>query len=304
MDQFEPEWQLYRTLLAAMQEGSLSATARLLGLSQPTVGRHIDALEAALGMSLFTRSPSGLLPTDTALAIRPYAERMQATADALRRAATADKGVARGTVRITVAELVGVEILPPILTTIRRRYPAITLELVLSDRVENMLNHEADIAVRMIEPAQDALVARKLGTIELGVYAHPDYLEHHRAPRSIGELAGHSLIGFDHESAYIRRMLADGPALRRSMFALRTDSNVAQLAALRAGFGLGFCQAALARREPRLRRVLPELTMTLDTWLVMHEDMRHNAACRAVFDTLAEGLTSYIGSQQVEADSP
>lgn len=297
MDQTEPEWQLYRTLLAAMQEGSLSATARLLGLSQPTVGRHIDALEAALDMSLFTRSPSGLLPTETALAIRPYAERMQATAEALRRAATADKGVARGTVRITVAEIMGAEVLPPILTTIRRTYPAITLELVLSDRVENILNHEADIAVRMLDPTQEALVARKIGRIEIGAYAHPDYLKRHPAPRSIDELAGHNLIGFDQESAYIRRMLSERPTLRRSMFALRTDSNIAQLAAIRAGFGLGFCHLGLARREPRLRRVLPELTMTLDTWLVMHEDMRHNAACRAVFDTLAEGLAAYIKSQ-------
>ncbi|BDU19624.1 LysR family transcriptional regulator [Dyella sp. GSA-30] len=297
MDQTEPEWQLYRTLLAALQEGSLSATARLLGLSQPTVGRHIDALEAALGMSLFTRSPSGLLPTETALAIRPYAERMQATAEALRRAATANKGVARGTVRITVAELMGVEVLPPILTAIRHTYPAITLELVLSDRVENILNQEADIAVRMLDPTQEALVARKIGRIEIGAYAHPDYLKRHPAPRSIDELAGHHLIGFDHESAYIRRMLSDTPALRRSMFALRTDSNVAQLAAIRAGFGLGFCQLGLARREPRLRRVLPELTMILNTWLVMHEDMRHNAACRAVFDMLADGLAAYIKSQ-------
>jgi DNA-binding transcriptional LysR family regulator len=297
MDHTEPEWQLYRTLLAAIQEGSLSATARLLGLSQPTVGRHIDALETALGTSLFTRSPSGLLPTETALAIRPYAERMQATAEALRRAATAHRGLARGTVRITVAEMMGVEVLPPILTTIRRTYPAITLELVLSDRLGNILNHEADIAVRMLDPTQEALVARKIGTIEIGAYAHPDYLKRHPAPRSIDELAGHDLIGFDHESTYIRRMLSDTPALRRSMFALRTDSNVAQLAAIRAGFGLGFCQLGLARREPRLRRVLPELTMTLDTWLVMHEDMRHNAACRAVFDALADGLAAYIKGQ-------
>jgi DNA-binding transcriptional LysR family regulator len=297
MDQTEPEWQLYRTLLAALQEGSLSATARLLGISQPTVGRHIDALEAALGMSLFTRSSSGLLPTETALTIKPYAERMQATAEALRRAATAHKGVARGTVRITVAEMMGVEVLPPMLTAIRNTYPAITLELVLSDRVENILNQEADIAVRMLDPTQEALVARKIGRIEIGAYAHPDYLKHHPAPRNIDDLAGHNLIGFDHESAYIRRMLSDGPALRRSMFALRTDSNVAQLAAIRAGFGLGFCQLGLARREPRLRRVLPELTMTLDSWLVMHEDMRHNAACRAVFDMLAEGLAAYIKSQ-------
>lgn len=298
MDQTEPEWQLYRTLVSAMQEGSLSATARLLGLSQPTVGRHIDALEAALGVSLFIRSPTGLLPTETALAIRPYAERMQATAEALRRAATAHKGVARGTVRITVAEMMGVEVLPPILTAIRQTYPAITLELVLSDRVENILNHEADIAVRMTDPTQDALVARKIGRIEIGAYAHPDYLKRHPAPRHIDELAGHNLIGFDRESPYIRRMLSDGPALRRSMFALRTDSNVAQLAAIRAGFGLGFCQLGLARREPRLHRVLPELAMTLDTWLVMHEDMRHNAACRAVFDMLAEGLAAYIKSQR------
>ncbi|HEX7816522.1 LysR family transcriptional regulator [Dyella sp.] len=294
MDAHDPEWQLYRTLLGVIEAGSLSGAARALDLSQPTVGRHLDTLESALGVSLFTRSPSGLLPTQTALDIAPYVERMQATAQALRRAATGSHRQATGTVRISVAEVMGLEVLPAILADIRHTHPGIVLELVLSDQAGDMLQHEADIAVRMFTPTQEALIARRVGSIELGMYAHPDYLARHPAPRQPKDLALHTLIGFDREQAYMRRMLGNRITLRRAMFALRTDSNAAQLAAIRAGFGIGFCQVPLARREPRLQRVLPRIAMNMDTWLVMHGDMRRHAACRAVFDGLAKGLERYM----------
>lgn len=200
----------------------------------------------------------------------------------------------QGTVRITAAEIVGAEILPSILASIRRQHPKLALELVLSDRTQDLLQRDADIAVRMVQPTQDALVARKIGAIELGLYAHPDYLRTHSAPTDIATLGDHDLIGFDRENAYIRRVLSTGLPIRRSMFALRTDSSIAQLAALRAGFGIGFCHRGLAVREPRLTRVLPAMKLELETWVVMHEDMRSNRACRAVFDGLAEGLTAYI----------
>src|SRR6202023_4089615 len=123
-----PEWNLYRSFLSVLRMGSLSAAAREEGLTQPTVGRHVDSLEKALGVSLFTRSQHGLSPTEAALELRPYAESLEATAAALVRAAVGRAGT-RGTVRVTASEVIGAEVLPPILTRLHAAHPGITLEL-------------------------------------------------------------------------------------------------------------------------------------------------------------------------------
>ncbi|MEP2285946.1 MAG: LysR family transcriptional regulator, partial [Nitratireductor sp.] len=127
MKQIEPGWEHYRTLLAVIKEGSLSAAARLLGLTQPTVGRHIDALEEALGLALFTRSQGGLVPTESALALAPHAEAMASAAEALRRAATGEAEEDRGTVRVTASEIIGTEVLPEMLTRFREAHPRIII---------------------------------------------------------------------------------------------------------------------------------------------------------------------------------
>ena len=287
----DPDWALYRTLLAVLDEGSLSSAARRLGLAQPTVARHVDALEALLGADLFLRSQRGLQPTDLALALRPHARIMAATAAALLRTAHGTAGEVTGTVRISASDVVGVEHLPPILARLRRDHPALVIELTLSDRLDDLIAREADIAVRMTEPTQAALLARRLPAIELGFHAHQDYLETRGWPRSLADLASHDLIGFDAETPALLAMVASLPGLGRGQFALRTDSNLAQLAATRAGFGVGLCQAALAKRDPALRRVLPDVSLHLPLWIVMHEDLRTNARYRAVFDALAAGLS-------------
>ena len=303
----EPGWELYRTFLAVLQEGSLSAAARALGVTQPTIGRHVDALERIVGFALFTRSQRGFLPTDAARAMRPYAESLAATAAALLRAASghgsADRAV-RGTVRVTASEIVGAEVLPPILARLRESHPALVIELVLSNRLEDLLQREADIAVRMVRPVQEALVARRIGAIELGLHASRDYVARQGTPAGMQALAAHALIGFDRETAFIRSFTRRMPALRRSAFALRTDSDLAQLAAIRAGFGVGICQVGIARRDGNLVRILPRaFSLKLDTWLVMHEDLRHSARCSVTFDALATGLQQYIAGMSSESSA-
>ena len=288
-----PHWSLYRSFLSVLRTGSLSAAARDGGLTQPTVGRHIDTLEKALGVALFTRSQQGLTPTEAALELQPYAESLEATAAALVRAAVGRAGT-HGTVRITASEIVGAEVLPPILTQLNAEHPEITLELVLSNRTEDLLQREADVAVRMVRPTQQALAARYVGNIELGLHARREYLERRGMPVTIAELRRHPLIGFDHENAFIRSVRAQGFAVERSMFALRTDSDLAQLAAVRAGFGIGVCQVGLARRSPELVRVMAEsFSFNLEVWIVMHSDLRTSARCRVVADALAKGLGAY-----------
>lgn len=295
-------WELYRSFLGVLREGSLSGAARTLGLTQPTVGRHVAALEAALRVPLFTRSSSGLMPTDVALALRAHAEAMESTADALARAATSFGEDVRGVVRISASDVVGVEVLPPIVARLRQRHPALTVELALTNRVQDLLRREADIAVRMTRPGQTQLIARHIGGIELGLHAHRDYLARCGTPRDAGELVRHALIGHDRPTAFIRQIAKSFPGFDRGAFALRTDSDLAQLALIRCGAGIGACQAALAKRDPALVRVLPKaFAGRLDMWVTMHEDLRGSPRCRAAFDALAEGLDAYVDEQRAPA---
>ncbi len=285
------DWGLYRTFLAVIEEGSLSAAARRLALTQPTIARHIDLLEAAVGADLFLRTQRGLLPTDLALTIKPYAETLSATAAALMRKVGGNAGEVAGAVRISASEVIAVEHLPPILTRLKRQHPGLVMELVASNEVDNLLRREADIAVRNVEPTQDSLVARKLRSVELGLHARRDYLEARGTPKTTADLAAHDLIGFDRETPALRRIVQRYPAFARDACAFRADSDLAQLAAVRAGFGIGLCQAPRAGSPHDLVRVLrDEVSINLGIWIVMHEDLKSDPKYRVVFDGLADGL--------------
>jgi DNA-binding transcriptional LysR family regulator len=292
----DPGWELYRTFLAVFEERSLSGAARRLSLTQPTVGRHVDALEAALGASLFTRSQAGLLPTPAARALVPHAQAMASAASALLRAASGEAEETRGAVRVTASEMIGGEVLPSVLAAFRDEHPRVDIELVLSNRTEDLLRREADIAVRMVKPTQTALLAKKLGTVELGLHAHPRYLAAHGTPRSLEELlAHHPLIGFD-RSETVSRFLASPVPLTRDLFAFRCDSDVAQYAALRAGFGIGVCQNPLGKRDGLVPLLPGALDFRLGIWLVMHRDLKSTRRVRLLFDHLASQLGAYIAS--------
>jgi DNA-binding transcriptional LysR family regulator len=291
-------WELLRTLLGVLREGSLSGAARTLDLTQPTVGRHVATLEVRLGRPLFTRSPTGLRPTDVALSLRGYAEQMEVAAAALQRAAGGGAdGEVGGTVRVTASETIGVEVLAPILAGVRASHPGLVIELVTSNQLQDLLRREADIAVRMTPPEQGQLIVRHVGAVELGLHARPDYLDRHGRPTSWAELRRHTLIGFDTETPFIRSAAKRLGGLGREHFGLRSDSDLALLALIRAGAGIGICQTALARREPRLERVMADqFAWPLETWIAMHEDLRQSTPCRAVFDALVGGLQAHISS--------
>jgi len=295
MKRAQPGWELYRSFLAVIREGSLSGAARALDLTQPTVGRHIDALEAELGVSLFTRSQAGLTASRGALSLVPYAEAMASAADALQRAASGEAEDERGAVRITASEMIGSEVLPSILTAFREAHPRIVIELVVSNRSDDLLRREADIAVRMVRPSQGALIARKVGVIHLGFHAHPRYLKVHGTPKTIAELREHTLIGFDKQPS-IKRIEKLGFPLDSELFAFRCDSDIGQYAALRAGFGVGVCQIALGRRD-KLTRILPSaFDFAMETWLVMHEDLKSTRRMRLMFDHLFSHLARYVAA--------
>ncbi|MFN4230569.1 LysR family transcriptional regulator [Parvibaculum sp.] len=294
-----PGWELYRSFLAVVREGSLSGGARLLGLTQPTVGRHIDALEASLGAGLFTRSQGGLTPTELALALVPHAEAMSMAAEALQRAASGEAEEERGTVRITASEMIATEVLPPILARFREEHPRIAIELVLSNRTDDLIRRDADIAIRMIRPTQSSLVARKVGVLGLGLHAHKSLIQRFGMPASVEDLKNCPIIGFDRESSIRRLKYLGGFPLSRELFAFRCDSDIGQFSALKAGVGFGMCQYPLAKRYPDLVPVLPgEIEFELDVWIVMHEDLKTSRRMRLMFDHLAEEMSAYARSGQ------
>ncbi len=287
-------WDLYRSLLAVARHGSLSAAARALKMTQPTLGRHIAELETALDTVLFTRSSSGLMPTAAALAMVDHAQTMAASAAALERAAAGAADGTHGTVRLAASEIMGVEVLPAMLSTLRAKQPGLALELVVSNRLQDLLRRDADIAVRMRRPTQIGLLARQIGVVRIGLYAHRDYVARRGLPASTEDFKQHAVIGFDRDDVSARSLGGGGVAIDRTLFDFRTDSDVAQFAALRAGLGIGACQSGLALRHPALVPILPEIVrFHLEVWLVMHEDQQANPSVRTVFDHLAGTLADW-----------
>jgi DNA-binding transcriptional LysR family regulator len=299
MDKREPGWELYRSFLAVLRERSLSGAARALGLTQPTVGRHIRELESSLGTALFSRAPDGLRPTDAARIVEPHAQTMAGAAAALIRLTSGKGFEAQPVVRIAASEIVGAEVLPAILTDFRKHHRSFVFELSLSDRIEDLLRRNADIAVRMTRPKQSALIARRIGGVIVGLHAHRRYLDEHGRPSNMEDLAQHVLIGFDRETTSIRALQRLGMTLKREDFAFRTDSHLAQLAAIRAGYGIGICQTAIARRGSNLVHLLPNhFGFKLEVWLAMHEDLRASRPMRDVFDHLAAALSGYAHAKR------
>lgn len=288
-------WDTCRSFLAVMRAGSLSGAARDLGLTQPTLGRHIDQLESLLGHPLFTRARNGLTPTTRALALLPHAEAMAAAAAAFTRSGSGTPGLAEGTVRLTVSQFVGTEVLPPMLTRFRDMHDGIDIELVLSDRPLNLLTREADIAIRMVRPEQSGLVARLLGTVEIGLFAHRDYLSRFGVPENLAALKAHRVVGYDSAPHFARVLSESGIEVSQSDFAIRVDVESVQLSLVRAGFGIGGCQVPLAARDPTLVRVLPDvLNFHLDVWRAVHADMRDSLPVRLMAGHLDHEFKAYL----------
>lgn len=290
-----PDWSLWRSFGAVVADGSLSAAARRLGLSQPTLGRHIEALEQALGITLFERTLQGLKPTETALRLYEPVEQAKLALAEAHLVAEGTAGALEGTVRITSSTVTSHYILPPLLAGIRTEFPQIAVEVVPSDSVENLLLREADIAVRMFRPTQLELITRKLGEIPVVACAHESYLSRRGAPAVPDDLTRHDLIGFDRSDLMIAAARLMGFSLKRSDFAIRTDSQTAAWELTKAGLGVGFAQWGLVRDTPGMRLLLPGLQPPpLEVWLTTHRELFTSRRIRAIYDRLAAGLGDYL----------
>jgi DNA-binding transcriptional LysR family regulator len=290
------DWRLVRSFLAALDHGSLLGAARTLHASQPTLGRHIAELESQLGVVLFERTGRGLVPTATALKLADAARSMAEGADQLARTLTGAQAQHTGTVRISASTPVAVQILPPILSRMRQALPDIQVELVASNTVSNLLRREADIAVRMVRPDQGSLVARKIGDVAMGAFAHRAYLARRSPIRQPTDLMSHELIGADTDTAILDGFKALGYPATKDLFAFRTDDLIVQWQAVRAGLGIGFVASYLARSDTDVVQVLPDALRIppLPMWLAVHREIRTSRLIRSVYDFLAGALPDAI----------
>ncbi len=285
------DWTLVRSFLAVLDAGSVTAAARQSGALQPTLSRHLAELEAQLGVPLFERTGRGVSPTGAALAIAEAARQMQDAAAALGRGLAGTRSAQGGVVRITTSEVAATWLLPAALARLQRAHPQIEIELVSSNELTNLLRREADIAVRMVRPAQQSLIARKLGEIEIVAAAHTAYLAKAPPLRRPEDLRAHRLIGFDRDDLILRAFVAAGFDFTRSDFALRTDDQVAYGRLVAEGAGIGFVARYNLRHWPGVVAVLPMLSPPpLPCWLAVHREIRSNPLVRTVYDFLAREL--------------
>jgi len=285
------DWALVRSFLAVLDAGSLMGAARRLNAQQPTLSRHVAELEAQLGTPLFERTGRGVTPTAAALAIADAARQMEAGALTLSRSLTTARDAETGTVRITTSEVAATWLLPPLLAQLQAQEPGIAVELVASNQLTNLLRREADIAVRMVRPAQASLVARKLGEIPIIAAAHRDYLARFGTPKRPEDLAGHRLIGFDRDDGILKGFAQMGMPLTREHFALRTDAQIAYGQLVAAGAGIGFVAQYNLRHWPGVLALLPQLAIPpLPCWLAVHREIRASRLVRRVYDFLAEAI--------------
>lgn len=291
------DWNLLKSFSFVAKEGSLSAAARALNTTQPTIGRHIDALEKALDTALFVRTREGLIPTEDALNLLPEAESMLGSYGALLRRVSGDNPEEMGTVRVTMSEIMGAEVLPDLFYEFSETYPGIKVEMSISNKNDNLLKRDADIAIRMTAPKQDALIAKKIGDVQIGLFAHKKYLNKYGTPKSLDDLKNHRIIGPDTDQLFLMALKSYGLDISRDDVHYRLDNQIAQTKLMRKGVGICAMQLPLAKREKEFEPILPrKLKIPMPIWVVMHEDLKSSRRVRLMYDFLKDKLEDYVAS--------
>ncbi|WP_138422384.1 LysR family transcriptional regulator [Maritimibacter alexandrii] len=289
------DWSLIRAFLAVAETGSLSAAARTLGSSQPTVGRQVREVETALGVELFQRHAKGLSLTETGAAMLPAAKRMRDSVGEIALIAAGQDMRPTGTVRITASVIVAHFVLPQILARLRRDEPGIEIELVATDSSDNLLFREADIALRMYRPDQLDMVTLHVTDLPLGIYAAKSYLDRVGRPDAVEDAFKLDWVGYDRSDLMLRGMRRLGWAVDRTFFATRTDDQAGNWQLIRAGCGIGIAQIATAQDASEVEQLFPDMALpSLPVWLTAHEAMRRTPRIARVWDALAQGLKSAV----------
>jgi len=284
------DWNRARAFLVTAEEGSLSAAARALGMTQPTLGRQVDALEQELGVVLFERVGRGFTLTPSG---RELLDHVRAMGEAANRASLAAAGQSQieGTITIAASEAHSALLLPPIIARLRRAEPGIKVEIVASSGVSDLRRREADIAIRNFQPTEPDLIARKIRDIPARLYATHGYIERIGNPTLPSELDRADFISIDRSGVFQKGLNALGLNLTERNFPIMTSNYLVMWELVKQGLGIGIQDGLIGDAEPLVRRVLPDLAPILfPMWLVAHRELHNSRRVRVVFDLIAEEL--------------
>ncbi|OSZ76058.1 LysR family transcriptional regulator [Hydrogenophaga sp. IBVHS1] len=285
------DWNQLKAFLETAETGSLSAAARKLGLTQPTLSRQVAAIEQHMGVTLFERVGKSMALTPTGLDLLEHARAMGAAAEALRLAATGRSEAVGGVVSVSATDAVAAHLLPPLLRQLREQEPGIAIEVISSNAISDLLRREADIAIRHVKPEQPELIARLIREATASFFASKDWVKTHGHPRSAEEAAQHAFVGADRSGQYLAYLRQHGLPLSEANFSCYAEHSMASWSLVRHGLGIGAMMDDIARDTPGIVRVLDDVApVRFPIWLVTHRELRTSRRIRVVFEALAQGL--------------
>ncbi|MBQ0920787.1 LysR family transcriptional regulator [Hydrogenophaga aromaticivorans] len=285
------DWNQLRAFLETAETGSLSAAARKLGLTQPTLSRQVAAIEQRMGVTLFERVGKAMALTPTGLDLLEHARAMGAAAQALSLAATGRSQAVGGVVSVSATDMVAAQLLPPLVRQLREQEPGIAIEVISSNALSDLLRREADIAIRHVKPDQPDLIARLIREATASFYASEDWVKIHGHPRTAEDAVHLPFVGSDRSGQFLAYLRMHGLPLSEANFSSYSDHSVAHWALVRQGMGIGAMMDEIARDTPGMVRVLDDLPpVRFPIWLVSHRELRTSRRIRVVFEALAQGL--------------
>jgi len=286
------DWNQVRAFLATAENGSLSAAARALGLTQPTLGRQVSALEHSLGVVLFERVGRGLELTPTGRDLLQHVRAMGEAAARVSLTATGQSQTIEGQVCITASDATSAYLLPPLLAELRDIAPGVTIDIVATNDIRDLQRREADIAIRHTRPEQPELIAKLLRQSHAYFYASDSYVRANGTPKDLTELPQHQLIGFQPIAQFISHLSHFGLPLAENDFRLVTESGVVGWELVKQGLGIGAMSAEVAELTPNVQIAMPWLApIPVPTWLTAHRELMTSRRIRLVYDFLAEALS-------------
>ena len=286
------DWNQLKAFLETAETGSLSAAARKLGLTQPTLSRQVAAIEQRMGVTLFERVGKAMALTPTGLDLLEHARVMGAAAEALSLAATGRSQAVDGVVSVSASDAVAAYLLPPLVRALHEQEPGIAIEVISSNALSDLLRREADIAIRHVKPEQPELIARLVREATASFYASEDWVKVHGHPRSAEEAALLPFVGTDRSGQFLAYLKQHGLPLTEANFSCYADHSVAHWALVQQGMGISAMMDDMARDAPGIVRVLDDVPpVRFPIWLVTHRELRTSRRIRVVFEALAKGLS-------------
>lgn len=287
------DWNQLRAFLETAEAGSLSAAARKLGLTQPTLSRQVAAIEQRLGVTLFERVGRAMQLSSTGMDLLEHVRAMGAAAEAMNLAATGHSQAVEGVVSVSASDAVAAHLLPPLVQQLRQQVPGIAIEVISSNALSDLLRREADIAIRHVKPDQPDLIAKLIREATAGFYASEAWVRTYGHPRSADEAARLPFVGTDRSGRFLNYLRQHGLPLSEANFSCYCDHSVPHLALVQQGLGIGAMMDEIAQNTPGLRRVLDEVPpVRFPIWLVTHRELRTSRRIQVVYEALAQGLAA------------